>query len=77
MSAADEFEAAFYRILERNPHDPPSPTQLKRELGMTGGRMNVINGKQTAIRTRLLLENNFVKSDSGRWEKGPQSSERS
>lgn len=59
------FTEAFYAVLEREPNKPPSPTQINRELGKdTNPRyrspMNVLNGRMSVLRRRLLKENGFV-----------------
>lgn len=67
------FTAAFYRVLARNPDKPPSPTDINRELGKAGGRtpLNVLNGRMSVIRRRLLAENGFEQLGDhfGRWTK--------
>lgn len=76
------FTDAFYAVLERNPNKPPSPTQINRELGKDTNPkyrspMNVLNGRMSILRRRLLEENGFVQNVSpyvgetnfGRWRK--------
>lgn len=69
------FTDAFYRVLQREPSKPPSPTQINRELGKdTNPRyrspMNVLNGRMSVLRRRLLVENGFVQDEKfGRWRK--------
>jgi len=77
------FTAAFYAVLERDPDKPPSPTQINRELGKHENPdyhspMNILNGRMSALRRRLLVENGFVQDDNvqgetnfGRWRKAP------
>lgn len=69
------FTDAFYQVLRREPSKPPSPTQINRELGKdTNPRyrspMNVLNGRMSVLRRRLLVENGFVQDEKfGRWRK--------
>lgn len=69
------FTDAFYRVLQREPSKPPGPTQINRELGKdTNPRyrspMNVLNGRMSVLRRRLLVENGFVQDEKfGRWRK--------
>ena len=84
----DRFTEAFYAVLERDPNSPPSPTQINRELGKHENPdyrspMNVLNGRMSALRRRLLTENGFVQdpispheqgeTNFGRWRKAPVS----
>ena len=82
------FTAAFYAVLERDPNSPPSPTQINRELGKHENPdyhspLNVLNGRMSVLRRRLLAENGFVQdpispheqgeTNFGRWRKAPVS----
>lgn len=81
MTEEGRFTAAFYAVLEREPNKPPSPTQINRELGKDTNPayrspMNILNGRMSALRRRLLTENGFVQDDGvlgetnfGRWRK--------
>lgn len=69
------FTEAFYAVLKENPNKPPSPTQINRWLGKDTNPnyrspMNVLNGRMSGLRRRLLLENGFKKDEKfGRWRK--------
>jgi hypothetical protein len=76
------FTKAFFAVLERDPSKPPSPTQINRELGKADNPryhspMNVLNGRMSVLRRRLLTENGFVQDSTiypgetnfGRWRK--------
>lgn len=75
MNEAERFTAAFYAVLNRDPDRAPSPTQINRELGKdTNPRyrspMNVLNGRMSTLRRRLLVENGFVQDEKfRRWRK--------
>lgn len=70
-----QFTRAFHAVLNRNPDKPPSPTQLNRELGRDTNPnyhapMNVLNGRMSVLRRRLLLENGFIQDEKwARWRK--------
>ncbi len=66
------FTEAFNRLLERDPDTAPGPTALNRELGKEWGRtpMNVLNGRMSVLRRRLLEEAGFVQEAKwGRWHR--------
>lgn len=69
------FTRAFYSVLKRDPDKPPSPTQINKELGkdvnpLYRSPMNVLNGRMSVLRRRLLEENGFVQdAQFGRWRK--------
>lgn len=76
------FTTAFYAVLKRDPDKPPSPTQINRELGKDTNPeyrspMNVLNGRMSVLRRRLLIENGFAQDGTtyvgetnfGRWRK--------
>lgn len=75
MTEEDRFTAAFYAVLNRDPDTPPGPTKINRELGRENNPryhspLNVLNGRMSALRRRLLLENGFVKDEQGwKWVK--------
>jgi hypothetical protein len=66
------FTEAFARLLERDPNTAPGPTALNRELGKTGQRtpLNVLNGRMSVLRRRLLEEAGFVQDEKWkRWHR--------
>lgn len=72
---AGRFINAFYNVLEREPGKPPTPTKINKELGKdTNPRynspLNVLNGRMSVLRRRLLVENGFTQEEKfGRWRK--------
>lgn len=70
---ATRFTDAFYTVLRRNPNQAPGPTAINRELGKevtARTPLNVLNGRMSALRKKLLKENGFVQDEKwGRWMK--------
>ena len=61
------FTEAFNRVLERDPDTPPGPTAINVELGKPPP-LNILNGRMSVLRRRLLTEAGFVQdAKGGRW----------
>lgn len=80
----ERFTAAFYAVLARDPNTPPGPTAINRELGKDENPkyrspLNVLNGRMSVLRRRLLAEAGFVQdpvppslyeeTNYGRWRR--------
>lgn len=66
------FAEAFFRVLQRNPNRAPGPTAINRELGKDYPRtpQNVLNGRMSKVRRRLLESAGFVQEyHGGRWHR--------
>ena len=69
MSRAARVEDAFLDCLAEEPDAVPTPTRINRKLG-TSGDLNKLNGRDAALRIRLLKLFGFSKDQStGRWRK--------
>lgn len=66
------FTEAFRRVLARNPDKAPGPTAINKELGKEYARTpdNVLNGRMSVLRRRLLEDAGFVQEyHGGRWHR--------
>lgn len=63
------FTWAFYECLRRNPDKAPSPTDLNILLG-SPPPLNVLRGRQSVLRRRLLEKEGFHQDQKwGRWKR--------
>jgi len=63
------FTWAFNECLRRNPNKAPSPTDLNLLLGKPPP-LNMLTGRKSVLRRRLLMEAGFVQEAKwGRWHR--------
>lgn len=63
------FTWAFKECLRRNPDKAPTPTAINLLLD-TPPPLNILRGRQSVLRRRLLIEAGFVQDrKSARWRK--------
>ena len=63
------FTWAFNECLKRNPDKPPSPTDINIMLEKPPP-LNILRGRQSVLRRRLLVEAGFVQAEKwGRWHR--------
>ena len=63
------FTWAFNECLKQNPDKPPSPTAINILLEKPPP-LNVLTGRKSVLRRRLLLEAGFVQDQKGgRWHR--------
>jgi len=61
-------EEAFRECIKRNPDKPPSPADINRLAHPNTSNMHTLNGKDNAVRKRLMAEHGFVKDwNKNRW----------
>lgn len=66
---AERFTQAFNTVLQDDPQTAPGPTAINRELGNPPPH-NMLAGRLSKLRRRLLEEAGFVQAEKGaRWHR--------